>query len=362
MPSARSLGFGIVGCGGAALDMCRAVEELPATHVAGAYDRLDGRARALASTCGGTIHASLESLVNDPAVDVVYVGLPHHLLAACATAALAAGKHAVIEKPMALDVAEIRSLERTASAASLVLVPVFELRTTALFREARRILEGGAIGALRAVRIRTVIDKPDSYWQSGPLGLVASSWRAHRAEAGGGVVLMNSIHQLDAVRFVTGLSFVGAIAATATLQADVEVEDTAAAVLRLSNGALTALAAAAHSPGAIHDERIEIDGAEGRLDLPDPSAVASPLGLFLRRPWEDLPSREWIELDVGRGDAHLELLRGIVDAIDAQGVPPATADDAVAALATVLAIYESAETGHWADVQFEERPTRTVKR
>jgi predicted dehydrogenase len=352
MAMAEGVGFGIVGCGGAATDMCRAVEQLPAAHAAAVHDRLDARAEALSSTYGGTIHSSVDTLVTDPAVQVVYVGLPHHLLARTSAAALEAGKHVVVEKPMALDVEAIRSLERVASAGGLVLVPVFELRTTALIREARRLVLGGALGPVRAVRIRTVIDKPESYWQSGPTGLVADGWRARRAEAGGGVVLMNSIHQLDAVRFLTGLSFVSAAAATATLNAAVDVEDSAAAALRLSNGSLASLVATAHSPGAVEEERIEVDGADGRLDLPDPSARGHlSARLYLRRPWQDLPSDTWVEVQVDESDAYLELARGVVDSILGGASPPASADDAAAALATVLAIYESAETGHEARVR-----------
>jgi predicted dehydrogenase len=348
----RSLGFGIVGCGGAATEMCHAIERLPTTHVAAVHDRLDERAQALSSTFGGTIHSSVDALVADPAVHVVYVGLPHHLLSPTAAAALAAGKHAIVEKPMGIRVEEIRALERSASASDLVLIPVFELRMTGLFREARRLLESGALGQVRSVRIRTVIDKPDSYWESGPLGLVKDSWRARRAEAGGGIVLMNSIHQLDAVRFLTGLSFVEASGATATLHASVEVEDAAAAVLRLSNGGLASLVASAHSPGAIAEERIELDGGDGRLDLPDPSAPGRPpLRLFLRRPSQDLPAGEWIELETLELDPYLELVSGAVDSILDGRTAPASADDAAAALATVLAIYESAETGHQARVR-----------
>jgi UDP-N-acetyl-2-amino-2-deoxyglucuronate dehydrogenase len=341
------IGFGIVGCGGAASDLCRAVGQLPAARVAALHDRLEARALELASTHGGTPHGSLAALLDDPAVDAVYVGLPHHLLAPVAAEALAAGKHVLVEKPMGLDVEEIRSLGRLAAGAGLTLVPVFELRATALLQEARRLVQGGAIGSVESVRIRTVIDKPDAYWRSGPRGLVEDSWRSRRAEAGGGVVLMNSIHQLDAIRYVTGLSFASALAEVATLHAaGVEVEDAAAAALRLSNGALASLAASAHSAGAVDGERVELDGAAGRLDLPDPTGSGRRrLRLFLRRPWEDLPAGARVEIDVGETDAYLQLLQGFVSAVERGAEPPAGAEDAAAALATVLAIYESARTG-----------------
>jgi predicted dehydrogenase len=160
------------------------------------------------------------------------------------------------------------------------------------------------------------------------------------------VVLMNSIHQLDLTRYVTGLSFVRASAELATVRAGVEVEDSAAAVLRLSSGAIVSLAASAHSPGATGEERIELDGTAGRLDLPDPSGPdAGSLRVYLTRPWNELPAGRWLEVEASGEDPYLGLLRGFVEAMEQGSALPATAEDAAAALAAVLAIYEAAGTG-----------------
>jgi predicted dehydrogenase len=229
---------------------------------------------------------------------------------------------------------------------------VLELRAGSAYREARRLAGAGAVGEVRAVRVRTVIDKPGAYWESGPRGRVRDGGRARRAEAGGGVVLMNSIHQLDLVRYVTGLSFVRALAEVATSHADVEVEDSAAAVLRLSNGAIASLAAAAHSHGAAHEERIEIDGSAGRLDLPDPSGPdAGSVRVYLTRPWEELAAGRWLELELTRADPYLDFLGGFVAAVERGAALPATSEDAAAALASVLAIYEAASSGGAVEVE-----------
>ena len=345
------LGFGIVGCGGAAADMAAAIARLPGTHVALVHDRVPARAAELAAANGARPCGSLDELLADRAVEVVYVALPHHLLAPTAAAALEAGKHALVEKPFALEVDVARSLGRLAVERGLLAAPVFELRTSAVAREAQRLVAGGAIGDVTAVRIRTVIDKSPAYWQSGPRGLVNDDWRGLRAEAGGGVVLMNSIHQLDLVRYVTRLSFVRAAGEVATLHADVEVEDSAAAVFRLSNGGVASLVAAAHSPGATDEEEIEIDGTEGRIDLPDPSSEhAASVRVFLRRPWEHLAAGSREEVHVGRTDTYLELLRSFVSAIEHGTPPAATVHDAAGALAAVLAIYASATSAGTVDV------------
>jgi predicted dehydrogenase len=338
------LGIGIVGCGGAALSVCRAMDTIPEVRLAATYDRAEANARDLAAPRGGTVHAFLDSLLADPAVDIVYIALPHDQLAGVTERALRAGRHVLVEKPMALDDEQARRLGRLAEEQALRLGVFFPLREASTVMLARRLIAGGAIGEIRAVRVWTIIDKPPSYWQAGSSGRAVDGWRARRDQAGGGVVLMNSVHQIDVIRYVTGLSFARVMAEAATLSADVEVEDTAGAVVRLSNGAILSLAANAHSPGAQDEERIEIDGAFGRLDLPDPFASA-PVRLFLRRSWEDHPAETWIDLAPPVRDGYAETLRAFAQAVRTGAAPEAGAADAAAALAVVLAAYESARTG-----------------
>jgi predicted dehydrogenase len=349
------LGIGMVGCGRAGLDISRAVAEFSGTHVAAAYDREERSAAHLTQRYGGVAHATLESLLGDPAVDIVYVGTPHDQLAPTAHRALTAGRHVLVEKPVALDEAGVRALGRVAQERGLRLGVVFELRESGAVREARRLVQGGAIGAVRTVRMQTVMDKSPGYWHSGRPGGVFDSWRASRASAGGGVALMNSIHQLDTVRYVTGLSFRRVMADVATLAVPVEVEDCAAAALRLDGGAVASLVAVAHSPGAVHEERVQIDGAQGRIDLPDPFGP-EPLRLYLREPWQRLPAGRWLDIEVAPRDAYVELLRAFVDSLSTGGAASAGADDAAAAVATVMAIYRSAAAGRAVDASSPVSP------
>ena len=338
------LGIGIVGCGGAAVDLCRAIDAVPEARLVAAHDQVERAADELAAPRGATVHRDLASLLADPAVDVVYIALPHDLLAGTAERALKAGQHVLVEKPMALDLASIDRLAELGRDQGRAVGVMFELREVAAIREAHRMVRAGAIGRVVNIRIRTVIDKPMAYWSSGPTGRVVDGWRAQRSRAGGGVVLMNTIHQLDLVRHVTGQEFVRAAAEIASLVAGVEVEDTAAAVLRLSDGGLVSITASAHSPGADNDERIEMDGTEGRMDLPDPYGHG-PLRLFVRRPWESVDANRWSDIDPPRRDAHAGLLRGFLEAIRHGAAVPVGAPDAAAALAAVLAIYRSAASG-----------------
>ncbi|MBO3749265.1 Gfo/Idh/MocA family oxidoreductase [Streptosporangiaceae bacterium NEAU-GS5] len=344
--SGRELGMGVAGCGGAAADLCRAIDALPGCRLAAAFDPVTPLAEDLARPRRAAVRRSLAALLADPAVDAVYVAVPHHLLAPIARQALESGRHVLAEKPMALDLAELHALEKTAADRDLRLGVVFPLRTTGPVRAARELIAGGAIGEIRMVRIQTVIDKPAAYWESGLSGRVADGWRSRRATAGGGVVLMNTLHQLDAVRRLTGLDVTRVSAEIATLTATAEVEDAAGAVLRLSGGALATLTAYAHSPGAAVQESIEIDGSSGRIDLPGAGVVRIRPG----KPWGELPAGLWSSLEPPVLDGYAEVLAGFLRAVRDGTAPPIGPRDAAAALATVLSIYRSAETGRSVDL------------
>jgi predicted dehydrogenase len=345
-----TIGVGLIGCGGAASDVARAIDALPDLRIAAAHDRSIDLAAELAGPRGGTVHRELEDLLADPAVDVVYVGLPHDLLAPTARRALLAGRHVLVEKPMALTVDDIRDLDRLARAGARTLGAHFELRSVAAVRAARELIAAGAIGTIQLVRVRVLIDKPSAYWQVGPTGRVSDDWRARSARAGGGVVLMNGIHHLDLVAFLTGDRLVRVSAELGPPPDGVEVESVGAATLRLGQGGLVSLVAHAHSAGARDEERIEIDGALGRIDLGDPY-TADGLRLLVRRPWDGHPADRWQIITPDPVDAHVAALDAFAGAVRTGAPAPVGAADAGAALAAVLAIYASASAGRTVDIE-----------
>src|SRR5579859_4651331 len=376
MPDRQPVRFGIIGCGGAAIPVAEAISASPVARLAAAYDLNPALARDVAERFGATAHERLESLLNGDAVDAVYIAVPHNQLAPLAAQALRAGQHALVEKPMALSLAEADGLIALARANRLALGVNFELRQSAQAMQARALVRAGAIGDVVAVRIQTFIDKPASYWQAGYSGRWVSSWRTSLAQAGGGVVLMNTSHQLDIVRYVTGLEVLRISGEIGTLAAPVpmEVEDTASASLRFTNGAIGSLMAGAHlagpEPGS---ENIQIYGTLGQLRVP--SLYGDDLvTIFLRRPWGPSPTggRGGSETRGGRGGSETRpygepelaaaelrsgewhrlphppahIFQGTVDAfaraVQSGEDPSPHGRDARAALAIILGLYRAA--------------------
>lgn len=334
-----STGLGLVGCGRAAAEIARVGTAIPNLRVVAAHDPDAGRAADFAARFGIALAPDLDALLGRPDLDAVYVGTPHHLLAPIVERALAAGKHVLAEKPLALEAAEAERLGTLADRMGRKLCVFFELRRSGTVTAAKALVAGGALGAIRQIRIRTLIDKPLSYWGlPGPL-----NWRARRAEAGGGVVMMNTIHQLDTLRYLTGLDVVRVTGTVATLTAPVEVEDMASATLTLRNGALVSLVANAHAAGADEAETIEIEGTEGQIVLPDPFGRA-PVRVYASgdRTWRDVP--------VERPDSHRLMVESFLEAIATGGPVPAGAADAAAALRIVRALYRASAEGRAVDL------------
>jgi len=344
LPSTR---FAIVGCGSAALPVCAAIAASPLAELALVYDQDQALAADLAQRYGVAAAPSLDSALTDPAVDAVYIAVPHDRLAPLARLALEAGKPVLVEKPLAITLADADALIALAEARRLALGVFYELRYNAAIAQARTLVQAGVLGPVQSVRIQTLIDKPLSYWEAGYTGRSHSPWRGRRDQAGGGVVLMNTSHLLDAVWYITGLEVVRVSAETATRVAAVEVEDSAAAVLRYDNGAIGSLMVGAHLPGAaLGDERFDIFGTEGQLRLPDPYG-ADPLQVYVRRAWPefDLPAATWTSLALPPAPIFTQAIEAFAQAVQ-HGLPaPTHGRDARRVLATVLALYQSAAEG-----------------
>lgn len=335
-------GFGIVGCGSAAVPVAQAMSASPITRLMCVYDVNLGLAMDLAERHGARVANTYDELLSDPSVEAVYIALPHDLLHPFACRALNAGKHALVEKPMALSLQQADELVALAEQRCLALGVFYEMRQVASFQAARRMVQNGAIGKVTGVHIQTLIDKPMSYWQSGYMGRLESPWRGQLARAGGGVILMNTSHLLDAVRFITGLEVEHVSAEIGTLVASVEVEDTAAATLRYDNDAIGSIFAGAHIAGAsLGGERFKIYGDKGQLRLPDPYGSEGLQG-YLGQDWEDFPADKWHTLPAQKTDVYLAALEEFTNALICGNSPPTSGTDARQVLAIILAIYRSA--------------------
>ncbi len=124
------------------------------------------------------VHAEIDSLLADPAIDLVVIATPNHLHAPQALAALKAGKHVVIDKPFALNLHEVDELLCTAQAQRRCLAVFHNRRWDSDFLTLRKVLDSGRLGDIYRVQMRWDRFRPN----------VVERWREHE-EAGGGLLL-----------------------------------------------------------------------------------------------------------------------------------------------------------------------------
>jgi predicted dehydrogenase len=333
--------FGIVGCGSASIPVCEAIVASTLTELAAVYDVNENLADDIHQRFQVQKMESLEELLTNQTVDAVYIAVPHFLLAPLTQQTLEAGKHALTEKPLGISLDEVDKLVTIATEQRLAMGVFYEMRYAPAHAKARELIQAGAIGNIIGIQIQTLIDKPLTYWHSGYTGRSINPWRGIKAQAGGGVLLMNTSHLIDALIYVTGLTVTSVSAEIGTLVANVEVEDMASATLRFDNGAIGSLIAGAHITGANKDECFAIYGTEGQIRLPDPY-VSDLLQIYLKQTFDEFTSMQWHFIQLDPVPVYQRAIEDFVQAAQANHCVPIDAQAARQVLSVVLAIYQSA--------------------
>ena len=297
----------------------------------------------------GNVYGSLGELLEDDRIDVVHLTTPNHLHYPQVKRALAAGKHVVCEKPLALTAAESRELVELADAAGVVHCTNFMARFYPLVQQARSLLNEGSLGEIWNVH--------GSYLQDWLLRPTDWNWRLE-PERGGEVRAIGDIgsHWLDLVQFVTGSRIVEVFADLQTVipirrrpvgsvqtfaQTEAEGEDVAIAtedlahvLLRFEGGAPGAVVISQVSAGRKNMLSFELDGADAALAWNSERAEELWLGrrdrpneLLLRDPSLMKPAaRETTTLPGGHAEGFAEtfreLYRRVYRAVETGGPPP----------------------------------------
>jgi predicted dehydrogenase len=257
----------VVGTGFIGLVHVEALRRL-GVEVAGVVGSSPERARAKAGAFPlPPVYESLEHALSDPAVDVVHLTSPNHLHHPQAKQALAAGKHVVCEKPLALDATESAELLELAERSGLVHCTNFNHRFYPQCREARDRVLAGELGELWSVH--------GSYLQDWLLLPTDWNWRLE-PELGGPLRAVGDIgsHWLDLVEFVGGRRIEAVLADLVTVlptrqapagPVEVASDDVAHVLLRFEGGMRGACTISQVSAGRRNALSFELDGSEGAL-------------------------------------------------------------------------------------------------
>jgi len=246
--------LGIIGMGYTGYQHLRVCEQLPAFSVVAATDVDPDRLRELPPQIRAA--SDWRALIASDDLDAVSICLPHDDHELVVTEALRAGKHVLVEKPLAIDLRGAEAIAKAAAASDRVVMVEMTHRFYPPMVLARQWVEEGRLGSIYAVEDRIVQPLEENHL---PL------WMMQMTHAGGGVAMTNGVHMLDRIRWLCNqpLRLLGGSATARHGFGD--IEDTAAMQLELADGTpVQFLAAWPRGTGPVDDE-LTIYGSKGTL-------------------------------------------------------------------------------------------------
>ena len=334
-----------------------AINDIDGAEIVGACCRSEAKGRAFCDKFGGEWRSDFESLLDETQPDVITICTPSGAHMEPAVAALRRGVHVLCEKPLEINLERARQMVEAERASTATLGGIFPQRFNPVVVAAHEAAVAGRFGTLAVANAYVPWWRDDSYY--GP-----NRWQGTKKLDGGGALINQSIHAIDAMLWLAAAAGAGApveVFGYANMLCHdpehIEVEDSAAASVRFESGAVgVILGSTAMWPGGAM--RFHLGGRDGTIEIHEQELVT---WAFRQEQPGDDATRARFGDKAGAGGAadpmaidysnHTRNLADFLASID-EGRPSAIdAAEAWKSLAVIRAIYESAESGQPARVE-----------
>lgn len=294
------------------------------------------------------------ALITSGLVDAVLIATPHYFHTETGIAALRAGLHVLVEKPISVQRADCERLIAAHTNRRLVFAAMLNQRSDPLYAKLRELVHGGALGDIRRVQwTATNWFRPHAYYAQ-------SAWRATWAGEGGGVLLNQCPHNLDLFSWIFGQPKRVRGHCAFGRYHDIEVEDDVTAYFELPGGATaTFIASTGEAPGT---NRLEVMAENGRVVAENGvlrfTRNRVPTAKFSRttkEPFAAPPTDERIFAFKDSGLQHVAILRNFADAILSGAPLIAPAAEGIRSVELANAILLSSWTDEAIDLPLDAR-------
>lgn len=345
--------FGLLGCGRIAK---RHSDLLGGNHLKGASlvavcDTVRARADAIAAKFGVSAHYDMDDFLARKDIDAVAVLTPSGMHPEHVIAAAKAGKHVVVEKPMALRLQDADEMIRACDEAGVKLFIVKQNRFNVPVVKAREALEAGRFGRLILGTVRVRWCRDQAYYDQ-------DAWRGTWAYDGG-VLTNQASHHIDMLEWFFG-DVMSVHARAITALAKIETEDTAVATLKFRNGALGIIEATTAARPTDLEGSLSILGEKGTVEI-------SGFAVNQIRHWrfvDELPSDKDVveKFSVNPpnvyGFGHQAYYQHVIECLTSQRGALVDGLEGRKSLELISALYESIETGQEVVLRFTPRLSR----
>jgi len=333
----KKMRFAVIGCGRIAPKHAESIVALEEAELVAVCDIVPEKAQAFADKYGAKPYTSYEEMLANEDLDVVTIATESNLHAPIGIAAAKAGKHVMVEKPMAMTLESADELIRTCKEAGVKLAVIHQNRFNKSIKLMHKALEEGRFGNLTHGQATVRWNRDDNYYAQAP-------WRGTKLQDGG--VLMNqSIHNIDLLQWTFG-PVESVFGYTRTAMRKIEMEDIGTAVIKFKSGALGIIEAASTIYPKNIEETLNVFGETG-------SVIIGGIAVNRIENWEFPGSEEEKELIFASqendppdvyGFGHREIISDMIEAIRQDRSPAIPGEEGRKALEIILAIYKCQET------------------
>ena len=352
----ETLNIGVIGCGKIA--QVRHIPEYaanPDVQLVGFFDLSETRAAQVAAPFGGRVYDSWAALLADPGIDAVSVCTANVSHAEITVAALEAGKHVLVEKPLATTPAGCEQIVAAAAASGRLLMVDQNQRFTKAHQMVRQLVADGVIGRVTAFTTTFGHAGPET-WSVDP---GPGTWFFDPSMTTMGAIGDLGVHKTDLIHFLTGHLVVEVSAKLATLEKvdaagrPIPVDDHAVALYTLDDGTVGQMTASWCFHGA-EDNSTRLYGTQGIIRVYDDPQFQ----VIVERPGQE-PERHAVEpMQTNDNQTASGVIDAFVDAVRLGAPSPVPGEEALAAMRAVFAAIESSRTGCAVSIPENDRSSR----
>jgi UDP-N-acetyl-2-amino-2-deoxyglucuronate dehydrogenase len=340
----ETFGFGIIGTGNISTWHAAGIEAHPDCSVTAVSNRTVSKAETFAEKYGCDVESDWRALISRDDISAVCICTASGLHAEQSIAASQAGKHVLVEKPMAITLKDAADMIAAARANDTKLGVIFQKRTEPDVLKLKKAVNSGIFGTILFGDASIKWWRNQAYYDSG-------AWRGTWDLDGGGCTMNQGIHGIDILQYIMGVDVESVYAKIATAAHDIEVEDVAIALLTYKNGAFGRLqTSTAVNPG--QGNIIEINGTLGTAVLTDDTITGFAVSDSKETPAEDEILAEPAERSASASNpmdlsmsGHIEHVRNFVYAVRNGEELICSGEEGIKSLRIIHALYESARRG-----------------
>jgi len=224
----KKIKFGLIGCGRISKQHLNSIQFLPEAKLVAVCDIKEDRAKNVAQRYGVDWYKNYKELLQRPDIDIVSICTPNGLHAEIAIDVAKANKHALVEKPLAINLKETDEMIQVFSKMKKRLFSVLQVRFNPPLQALKKIVERGQLGRINSASLVVRWTRPQEYFDN-------DKWRGTK-ELDGGALLTQGIHYIDILQWILG-PVESVFAKKDTVAHKIKIEDIVVAIAKFKNGA-----------------------------------------------------------------------------------------------------------------------------